>query len=155
MVTGDGKEYRASIVGSDPDHDLAVLRIKAPSDSLAPVPVGSSSNLQVGQKVLAIGKELREPMARPSRVLSDRPRLSPCGSIDPSNRGAATGCKQNHVVSIPRPAVPGEGISKDLDRSARDGEAFQFAVSEEANRAAVRRPEGISSSLGPIEWLRR
>jgi protease Do-like 1, chloroplastic len=55
VVTGNGKDYKASIVGTDPDHDIAVLRIKAPSDSLSPVAVGSSANLRVGQKVLAIG----------------------------------------------------------------------------------------------------
>ena len=55
VVTGSGKEYKASIVGVDPDHDVAVLHIKAVPDSLAPVTVGSSANLRVGQKVLAIG----------------------------------------------------------------------------------------------------
>jgi S1-C subfamily serine protease len=55
VVTADGKEHKATVVGADPDHDVAVLRIKAPADSLDPLAVGRSENLRVGQKVLAIG----------------------------------------------------------------------------------------------------
>ena len=55
VITSDGKEHKARVVGTDPDQDLAVLRIEAPADSLTPVKLGSSANLKVGQKVLAIG----------------------------------------------------------------------------------------------------
>jgi len=51
----DGSTYAASLVGSAPDHDLAVLRIRAPREKLRPIPVGTSSDLQVGQKAFAIG----------------------------------------------------------------------------------------------------
>jgi S1-C subfamily serine protease len=47
------KKYVATIVGSDRSHDLAVLQIKAPD--LQPMILGDSTNLQVGQKVYAIG----------------------------------------------------------------------------------------------------
>jgi S1-C subfamily serine protease len=47
------KKYLATIVGSDHSHDLAVLQIKAPD--LQPMILGDSTNLQVGQKVYAIG----------------------------------------------------------------------------------------------------
>src|SRR5277367_2575623 len=47
------KKYRATIVGTDRSHDLAVVQIKAPD--LAPMVLGDSGNLQVGQKVYAIG----------------------------------------------------------------------------------------------------
>jgi S1-C subfamily serine protease len=49
----DHKKYIATIVGSDQSHDLAVLQIKAPD--LHPLVLGDSTNLQVGQKVYAIG----------------------------------------------------------------------------------------------------
>ncbi len=51
----DGRSYRAVLVGSSPDHDLAVLRISVPFDRPPPVPIGTSSDLRVGQKVFAIG----------------------------------------------------------------------------------------------------
>src|SRR5579872_3830551 len=47
------KKYRATIVGTDRSHDLAVVQIKAPD--LQPMTLGDSTNLQVGQKVYAIG----------------------------------------------------------------------------------------------------
>ena len=47
------KKYRATIVGTDRSHDLAVIQIKAPD--LTPMVLGDSQNLQVGQKVYAIG----------------------------------------------------------------------------------------------------
>jgi len=47
------KKYKATIIGTDPPHDLAVIQIKAPD--LVPAVLGDSHNLQVGQKVYAIG----------------------------------------------------------------------------------------------------
>jgi S1-C subfamily serine protease len=47
------KKYRATVVGTDRSHDLAVIQIKAPD--LTPMVLGESKNLQVGQKVYAIG----------------------------------------------------------------------------------------------------
>ncbi len=51
----DQKDYKAEIVGAEPDKDLAVLRIDVPAEKLFPVSVGDSNRLQVGRKVLAIG----------------------------------------------------------------------------------------------------
>jgi S1-C subfamily serine protease len=47
------KKYRATIVGTDRSHDLAIVQIKA--TDLVPMTLGDSTNLQVGQKVYAIG----------------------------------------------------------------------------------------------------
>ncbi|SDY56120.1 S1C family serine protease [Citreimonas salinaria] len=49
----DGETRRARLVGTDPTHDLAVLRID--ETGAPPLPVGRSAEIQVGQKVLAIG----------------------------------------------------------------------------------------------------
>jgi S1-C subfamily serine protease len=55
VTLSSGKKYTAKFIGSDPDSDLAVLKINAPAGELTVVPMGSSHNLRVGQKVLAIG----------------------------------------------------------------------------------------------------
>ena len=47
------KNYRADIVGTDSNHDLAIIQIHAPN--LTPATIGDSRGLQVGQKVFAIG----------------------------------------------------------------------------------------------------
>jgi putative serine protease PepD len=51
----DGSRYEASVVGVDPDDDIAVIRIDAPPGKLRSVTMGDSTGLKVGQKVLAIG----------------------------------------------------------------------------------------------------
>ena len=54
-VTIGDAEYEATIVGYARDQDLAVLKIVAPRERLVPIRVGTSTDLQVGQKVYAIG----------------------------------------------------------------------------------------------------
>lgn len=55
VVLDDQSSIQAQLVGVDPDHDLAVLKVQAPKNLFAPLPLGNSYNLRVGQKVLAIG----------------------------------------------------------------------------------------------------
>ncbi len=55
----DGTKYRPAVVGADRTNDLAVLKIQTSKEHLHPVPLGDSTTLKVGQKVLAIGNPLR------------------------------------------------------------------------------------------------
>ena len=55
MTLSDQSTWKAVLVGVFPDRDLAVLRIDAPPEKLRPIAVGTSKDLQVGQKVYAIG----------------------------------------------------------------------------------------------------
>ncbi|PYX42467.1 MAG: peptidase S1, partial [Acidobacteria bacterium] len=91
------KKFRATVVGTDPTHDLAVIKIDAPN--LTPAVLGDSRNLQVGQKVYAIGNPfgLAGTMTR-GIVSSIRPVKEPNGAaideaiqtdaaINPGNSG--------------------------------------------------------------------
>ncbi len=51
----DPKQYEAEVVGSEPRKDIAVLKVKNIPSKFKPLKIGSSSNLSVGQKALAIG----------------------------------------------------------------------------------------------------
>ena len=51
----DQSEFQAEVVGLAPERDLAVLRIMDPPDTLTALPLGDSSELSVGRKVMAIG----------------------------------------------------------------------------------------------------
>ena len=51
----DGRSFQARLVGTDPEHDLAVLRIEAMIGHPPALPLGTSNDLKVGQKVFAIG----------------------------------------------------------------------------------------------------
>ena len=74
------KKYRATVIGMDKSHDLAVIQIKAPA--LTPMVLGESRNLQVGQKVYAIGNPfgLSGTMTR-GIISSIRPVQEPDGMV--------------------------------------------------------------------------
>ena len=55
VTLADGSKWRGKLVGTDPDNDLAVIKIDAPPRKLTVIPMGDSDQLLVGQKVLAIG----------------------------------------------------------------------------------------------------
>jgi S1-C subfamily serine protease len=55
VTLSDQSAWKARLVGAAPDKDLAVLRIEAKADALRPLLLGTSRDLQVGQKVFAIG----------------------------------------------------------------------------------------------------
>ena len=58
VTLSDGRNYEAKIVGTDPSTDLAVLQINNPPSDLVPITIGDSSQLTVGQPVMAIGNPL-------------------------------------------------------------------------------------------------
>jgi len=104
------KKYRATVVGTDPAHDLAVIQIKAPD--LSPAVLGDSRNLKVGQKVYAIGNPfgLSGTMTR-GIVSSIRPVKEPNGStideaiqtdaaINPGNSGGPLLNWHGEVIGI-------------------------------------------------------
>jgi S1-C subfamily serine protease len=104
------KKYKATVVGTDPSHDLAVIQIKAPE--LVPSVLGDSRNLQVGQKVYAIGNPfgLAGTMTR-GIVSSIRPVREPNGAmideaiqtdaaINPGNSGGPLMNGHGEVIGI-------------------------------------------------------
>ena len=104
------KKYKATVVGTDLPHDLAVIQIKAPD--LVPAVLGDSRNLQVGQKVYAIGNPfgLAGTMTR-GIVSSIRPVREPNGAmideaiqtdaaINPGNSGGPLMNWHGEVIGI-------------------------------------------------------
>lgn len=55
ITLADGSKWPGEMIGADPQTDLAVIKINAPSERLTVIPMGSSDGLRPGQKVLAIG----------------------------------------------------------------------------------------------------
>jgi S1-C subfamily serine protease len=104
------KKYKATVVGTDPPHDLAIIQIKA--SDLVPAVLGDSRNLQVGQKVYAIGNPfgLSGTMTR-GIVSSIRPVREPNGAtideaiqtdaaINPGNSGGPLMNWHGEVIGI-------------------------------------------------------
>jgi S1-C subfamily serine protease len=55
VTLSDNSSWDATLVGSAPEQELVVLQISCPSSRLEPIPIGTSHDLEVGQKVFAIG----------------------------------------------------------------------------------------------------
>lgn len=50
-----GYKIYGTVIGTDPDSDLAIVKVNAPASELHPLPLGDSNSLKVGQTVIAIG----------------------------------------------------------------------------------------------------
>lgn len=107
------EDYEAKLVGVAEHKDLAVLKIDAPRELLRPVIVGSSSELVVGQKVLAIGnpfgldqtltvgvvsalgRELKSPGGREIRDV-----IQTDAAINPGNSGGPLLDSNSHLIGV-------------------------------------------------------
>jgi S1-C subfamily serine protease len=116
------KKYKATVVGTDQAHDLAVIQIKAPD--LVPAVLGDSAHLQVGQKVYAIGNPfgLAGTMTR-GIVSSIRPVREPSGatigdaiqtdaSINPGNSGGPLMNWHGEVIGINTMILSTPGVNQ-------------------------------------------
>lgn len=55
VTLDNGQAYEVKLIGQDPDNDLALLQLKSPPKDLVALELGDSTELEVGQRVLAIG----------------------------------------------------------------------------------------------------
>jgi len=55
VTLGDQSRFKAKLIGADTRNDIALIQIDPGTHKLTPLPLGDSRNLQVGQRVLAIG----------------------------------------------------------------------------------------------------
>ena len=134
----DGASYEAVVVGADPDHDVAVLRIQAPEAVLVPIPVGASRSLRVGQTVLAIGNPFGLDTSLSVGVVSALGR-----TIE-----AMTGRSIREVVQTDAAINPGNSGGPLLDSSGR-----LIGIN-----TAIMSPSGSYAGVGfavPVDTVRR
>ena len=105
----DGRSYSAVLVGSSPAHDLAVLRIDVAFDNPPPVPVGTSGDLKVGQKVFAIGNPFGLDYTLTSGLVSALDR-----ALEEEN-----GVKIDHLIQTDAAINPGNSGGPLLDSAGR------------------------------------
>ena len=112
IVLSDQSVHDAEFVGGSPQHDLVVLRI-TPPPGLAPVDIGDSGSLQVGQSVYAIGNPFGLNATLSSGILSalDRQMESVSGhqiegviqidaAINPGNSGGPLLDSSGRVIGV-------------------------------------------------------
>ncbi len=109
VTMADGSTWKAVLVGAAPDKDIAVLQIDAPSHKLRPITIGTSNDLQVGQKVFAIGN----PFGLDQTITS--------GIISALNReiNAVTGRTIKGVIQTDAAINPGNSGGPLLDSAGR------------------------------------
>jgi serine protease Do len=76
VIFADGREFPAKVVGADPKTDIAVVRIQNPPPGLIAARLGDSSNLEVGEWVLAIGSPLGLDQSVTAGIISGRGKVT-------------------------------------------------------------------------------
>ena len=138
VTLSDGSVWKARPIGFEPDKDLAVIAIDAPESVLTPIPIGRSSTLKVGQKVLAIGNPFGldhtlttgviSGLDREIQALTGRPIagvIQTDAAINPGNSGGPLLDSQGQLIGIntaiysPSGAYAGIGFAVPVDTVSR------------------------------------
>jgi S1-C subfamily serine protease len=138
VTLADQTTWKAALVGAFPDHDLAVLRIDAPREKLKPILVGGSRELQVGQKVYAIGNPFGLDQTLTSGIISALNR-----EIESATRRSIRG-----VIQTDAAINPGNSGGPLLDSAGR-----LIGVN-----TAIYSPSGASAGIGfaiPVDEVNR
>lgn len=138
VTLADGSVWKAKPIGFEPEKDLAVIKIDAPADKLSPIPIGTSSDLKVGQSVMAIGnpfgldhtlttgiisgldREIRSPTKHPIQgVIQTDAAINPGNSGGPllDSNGRLIG--MNTAIFSPSGAYAGIGFAVPVDTIGR------------------------------------
>jgi S1-C subfamily serine protease len=110
----DGSQYEGTVVGTDPENDLAVVKFDPPAGTaLKIVPYGDSGGLKVGQKVLAIGNPFAlertltvgivSGLGRPVQITRQhivRDMIQTDASINPGNSGGPLLDSHGRMIGI-------------------------------------------------------
>ncbi len=134
VITRDGRELEADVIGSDRDADLAVLKVAA--TGLPAVPLGKSADLLMGETVIAVGNPFGLGHTVTTGVLSARGRAVPTesgeaaytdflqtdASINPGNSGGPLVNLAGQVIGVNTAIVRGAsgiGFAIPADRAQR------------------------------------
>lgn len=134
----NGKDYSASLVGASPIHDIAVLKIKISQKLSPPLPIGTSRDLKVGQKVYAIGNPFGLDWTLTNGIVSALDR-----SLTEEN-----GVTVEHLIQTNAAINPGNSGGPLLDSAGR-----MIGIN-----TAIYSPSGASAGIGfavPVDTVNR
>lgn len=161
-----GRTLDARFVGADPDHDLAVLRLNSLSPGIEPVVIGSSADLQVGQKVLAIGNPFGLDSTLTTGVISALGRtiqsttdryihdvIQTDAAINPGNSGGPLLDSFGRLIGVNTAIVSPSGSSAGIG-FAVPVDTVNRIVTKLINHGKVERP-GLGIALVPDHIMAR
>ncbi|RME50310.1 MAG: PDZ domain-containing protein, partial [Caldilineae bacterium] len=125
VVFADGTEAKAEVLGTDPDADLAVIKVDLPAEDLHPVTLGDSDALQPGQIAIAIGNPFGQDFTMTSGIISAVGRTIRSGNspfsipeviqtdapINPGNSGGPLLNRHGEVIGINTMIISRSGAS--------------------------------------------
>ena len=91
VTLNDNRNFEATVIGTDPSTDLALIKIEAPAD-LHVIPMGNSENLRVGEWVLAVGNPFGFTSTVTSGIVSAKAR-----NISTTTRTPSTGGIESYI----------------------------------------------------------
>lgn len=162
----DQSHWPAEVVGLAPDKDLAVLRIKAPTELLKSLPRGDSSQLEVGRKVLAIGnpfgldatltvgvvsalgREIESPNQRKIRNV-----IQTDAAINPGNSGGPLLNSQGQLIGVNTMIFSPSGASAGIGFAIPVNTVKKIVPQLIAHGRLVRPVLGID--VAPQQWTSR
>ncbi|RVT48430.1 S1C family serine protease [Rubrivivax albus] len=174
VTLADQSTWDAKLVGAFPDRDLAVLKIDAPADKLPPIPLGSSKDLQVGQRVLAIGNPFGLDQTLTTGVVSALNReiesfnnrtirgvVQTDAAINPGNSGGPLLDSAGRLIGVNTQiaspsgasagigfAIPADEVNRIVPRLIRDGRIVRPSLGITAGppglTRALRLPPGVT-----------
>jgi len=127
----DGSTYKATVVGSDPSTDIAVLHIDAPASKLVPLELGDSSTVAVGDGVVAIGNPFGLDGTVTSGIVSAVDREIQAPDSTPIEGAIQTDAAINHGNSGgPLLDLQGKvvGITSQIESDSGGNDGVGFAI---------------------------
>ena len=161
VTLADGNEEQAEIIGSDPQTDLALIKIKV-DNHVTPIKLGDSESLVVGQEVLAIGNPLGQRFARSvtagivsglNRLLTTEegllfPLIQTDAAINPGNSGGALVNLEGELIGINTVKIAESGF-EGMGFSIPSNQV-KAVIEELKTRGRVERPRMGIKVLGEI-----
>ncbi len=120
VTFADGSSYGAKVVGTDPNTDLAVIQVTgAPASLLKPITVGDSTQVKVGEMVVAIGNPFGLANTMTTGIVSAISRSILAGSSNPNNAANTPSFSIPDVIQTDAAINPGNsgGVLVDLNGS--------------------------------------
>jgi len=177
VTLADQSTHQAELVGAFPDRDLAVLRIAVPATKAPPLPLGTSRDLVVGQKVYAIGNPFGLDQTLTTGIVSalnreiesDNQRtirgvIQTDAAINPGNSGGPLLDSAGRLIGVNTAiyspsgasagigfAIPVDEVNRIVPRLIRDGRFVRPAIGVTAAPAGLLRTLNLPAGVALVQ----